>query len=284
MEIKQLEYFRAIVDAGTISGAARNLHMTQPPLSYQIKMLEEELGVKLFVRGAKNITLTEAGKALYIRAGSLLTMADITKREVIKANEAATIHIGLAPSTVSMMAKQFKIYAVKHPEIHFDIHEGSTFTLKDQLENRVVDITSLRSPISVNCFSSDFFLSDELCAMSVLQEKWGENGVLTLEQLSGEPLILSHRYRGFLLSAFERKGLSVDIYYECEDARTAMTLAENGLGIAILPASMRPLADKCFVYKIDSDELITEVLLAWNKEKVTDEIKEFLEFLFNQFD
>lgn len=99
MEIKQLEYFRAIVDAGTISGAARNLHMTQPPLSYQIKMLEEELGVKLFVRGAKNITLTEAGKALYIRAGSLLTMADITKREVIKANEAATIHIGLAPST-----------------------------------------------------------------------------------------------------------------------------------------------------------------------------------------
>ena len=102
--IKQLEYFRAIVDAGTISGAARNLHMTQPPLSYQIKMLEEELGVKLFVRGAKNITLTEAGKALYIRAGSLLTMADITKREVIKANEAATIHFGLAPSTVSLMA------------------------------------------------------------------------------------------------------------------------------------------------------------------------------------
>ena len=138
MEIKQLEYFRAIVEAGTISEAARNLHMTQPPLSYQIKMLEEELGVKLFVRGSKNITLTEAGKALYIRAGSLLTMADITKREVIKANEAATIHIGLAPSTVSMMAKQFKIYAVKHPEIHFDIHEGSTFTLKDQLENRVV--------------------------------------------------------------------------------------------------------------------------------------------------
>ena len=202
----------------------------------------------------------------------------------IKANEAATIHIGLAPSTVSMMAKQFKIYAVKHPEIHFDIHEGSTFTLKDQLENRVVDITTLRTPISVNGYASHILMTDELCAMSVLQEKWGENGVLTLEQLSGEPLILSHRYRGFLLSAFERKGLSVDIYYECEDARTAMTLAENGLGIAILPASMRPLADKCFVYKIDSDELITEVLLAWNKEKVTDEIKEFLEFLFNQFD
>lgn len=56
MEIKQLEYFRAIVEAGSISGAARALHMTQPPLSYQIKMLEEELQVSLFLRGV-NITV-----------------------------------------------------------------------------------------------------------------------------------------------------------------------------------------------------------------------------------
>lgn len=69
MEIKQLEYFRAIVEAGSISGAARALHMTQPPLSYQIKMLEEELQVSLFLRGAKKITLTEAGKTLYEQAG-----------------------------------------------------------------------------------------------------------------------------------------------------------------------------------------------------------------------
>ena len=62
MELKQLEYFRAIVDAGTISGAARELHMTQPPLSYQIKMLEEELQVPLFLRGKKKITLTEASQ------------------------------------------------------------------------------------------------------------------------------------------------------------------------------------------------------------------------------
>lgn len=61
MDVKQLEYFRAIVDAGTISGAARVLHMTQPPLSYQVKMLEEELQVQLFARHQK-ITLTEAGK------------------------------------------------------------------------------------------------------------------------------------------------------------------------------------------------------------------------------
>lgn len=62
MEIKQLEYFRAIVDAGTISGAARNLHMTQPPLSYQIKMLEEELGVKLLYEVQKILLLQKREK------------------------------------------------------------------------------------------------------------------------------------------------------------------------------------------------------------------------------
>ena len=84
MEIRQLEYFRAIVDAGTISGAARELHMTQPPLSYQMKMLEEELQVPLFIRGMKHITLTEAGKTLYEQAGKILMLSEVTKREVIK--------------------------------------------------------------------------------------------------------------------------------------------------------------------------------------------------------
>lgn len=92
MELKQLEYFRAIVDAGTISGAARDLHMTQPPLSYQMKMLEEELQVPLFLRGTKKITLTEAGKTLYEQGGNLLMLSDLTKREVIKSSQAATLH------------------------------------------------------------------------------------------------------------------------------------------------------------------------------------------------
>ncbi len=79
MEIRQLEYFRAIVDAGTISGAARELHMTQPPLSYQMKMLEEELQVPLFIRGMKHITLTEA-ETLYEQAGKILMLSEVTKR------------------------------------------------------------------------------------------------------------------------------------------------------------------------------------------------------------
>ena len=278
MEIKQLEYFRAIVDAGTISAAARNLHMTQPPLSYQMKLLEEELQVKLFVRGTRNITLTEAGKALYVRAGSLLTMADITRREVVKISRSATLHIGMTPSTVEMMVEKIAAFTYLHPEIHFDIHEGSTFTLKNQLENGVVDVTTLRTPISLAGFSSVPLVKEPLLAMA-LPGRLPREGEIGLKELSKEHLILSHRYRTYMLEGFEKAGLSCDIYYECEDARTAMTLAQSGVGVAILPSSMRHLTNAIQVCEITGAEFRTEILLAWREEKLPEAAREFVEMV-----
>lgn len=276
MEIKQLEYFRAIVDEGTISGAARALHMTQPPLSYQMKMLEEELQVRLFARGSKHIRLTEAGKALYVRAESLLTMTDITKREVIKVSQATTIHLGVTPSTVNMMAKYLVKYTSHHPDIRFVIHDGSTFTLKDELENGILDVTTLRTPIALNGFCSKLLRQEQLMAM--VPQGQEEEGLreLTLEELAGHHLILSKRHRKYVLSIFEKHGLSCDVYYECEDARTAMSLAASGLGTAILPASMRGQSEKICPIPIAEKELITDVLLVWRNEEHSDVVESFI--------
>mgnify|MGYP000784355345 FL=1 len=79
------------------------------------------------------------------------------------------------------------------------------------------------------------------------------------------------------MSAFEKKGLLCDIYCECEDARTAMTLAEKGLGIAILPASMHKLSDQMKSCDILDADLTTELLLAWRKGRMPEEVKAFLE-------
>ncbi len=277
MELKQLEYFRAIVDAGTISGAARDLHMTQPPLSYQIKMLEEELQVPLLLRGKKSITLTEAGKTLYEQAGNLLMLSNLAKREVIKSSQSATLHLGMTPSTVSMMSDQLLRFSKKYPQVHFDVHEGSTFTLKDQLENHVIDLTTLRTPIALNGCETHTLLKESLMAMAVPEYPLlkGRDSI-PLQELSEQPLILSQRYQKYMLSAFERAGLVCDIYFTCGDARTAMTMAEKGLGIAILPASMQTLSQKLRPCMISDTDLTTEILLAWRKERLPDEIRDFL--------
>lgn len=279
MELKQLEYFRAIVEEGNVSAAARALHMTQPPLNYQMKMLEEELQVQLFIRGTKKITLTEAGKVLYARSSSLLTMTDITRCEVIKASQAATIHIGLTPSSVSMMSEYLMRFASTCPDIHFDIHEGSTFDLKNELENRMVDITTLRTPIFLNDCSTKVLLYEKLVAMTVSDLTVDSCRHISLKELSKRPLILSHRYRKYIISAFEENGFTCDIYCECEDARTAMTLAERGLGIAILPSSMKELTPSLFAYTIEGADLSTEILLAWRNERLPVEVQKFLSSL-----
>lgn len=259
MEIKQLEYFRAIVDEGNVSAAARALHMTQPPLSYQMKMLEEELQVQLFIRGTKRITLTEAGKVLYARATSLLTMTDITKREVIKASQSATLHIGLTPSSVSIMSD----YLVR-------------FALKNELKNGLVDITTLRTPIVLNECNTCVLLQENLVAMAIPGFFDIEYTNISLKELSQKSLILSHRYRKYIISAFEDNGLTCDIYCECEDARTAITLAEHGLGVAILPSSMRELNPCLYAYSIKDTNLSTEILLAWRDERIPIEVEKFL--------
>ena len=208
MEIKQLEYFRAIVDEGTISGAARALHMTQPPLSYQMKMLEEELQVRLFVRGSKHIRLTEAGKALYVRAESLLTMTDITKREVIKVSQATTIHLGVTPSTVNMMAKYLVKYTSHHPDIRFVIHDGSTFTLQDELENGILDVTTLRTPIALNGFCSKLLKQEQLLAMVPQGQAEAGCRELTLEELMEELEAATRKAENSNLQKREKTGQS----------------------------------------------------------------------------
>ena len=79
MDIRQLEYFRKIAETGSISEAARQLHLSQPPLSYQLRGLEEELGVQLVARSRQGVSLTEAGKLLYSGRGSCCGLPTLPK-------------------------------------------------------------------------------------------------------------------------------------------------------------------------------------------------------------
>ena len=81
MELKQLAYFKAVADEGTISGAARKLNMSQPPLSSQMHFLEQELGCVLFERGSRKIRLTEAGRMFYERVCAMLDLARLPPRK-----------------------------------------------------------------------------------------------------------------------------------------------------------------------------------------------------------
>ena len=140
---------------------------------------------------------------------------------------------------------------------------------------------SLRTPITLNGCKTKRLIREKLAAVAAdgyegiegFRKKDGSQ--ISLRELSKEHLILSHRYRNYIISAFEAVGLTCDIYYECEDARTAMTIAEKGIGVAILPESMR-VSDSMSVYGITDADLTTEILLAWREERLPAEVEAFI--------
>ena len=152
MDLKQMEYFQAVADAGSISEAARRLHVAQPPVSYQMKTLENELGVQLFERGARHIRLTKAGHTFYTRVVRILEMADNAARDTIRAGKGQTLYLGMTSTTVSIMQPVLKRFAEDHPDVHYQLYDGSTFELRHLLETGVIEGAVLRTPFPVDEF------------------------------------------------------------------------------------------------------------------------------------
>ena len=147
MELRQLEYFCKIADTGSVSEAARRLNMSQPPLSYQLRRLEEELNVKLLSRTSRGVELTEAGRLLHRRAGSLLEYARSTRDEVSESGKKRVLRMGITSTTVPTILPAITRYVRSHPDVNFEVRDGASMTLLQHLLDGIIDISVARTPL-----------------------------------------------------------------------------------------------------------------------------------------
>lgn len=275
MEIRQLEYFRKIAQTGSINEAARQLNMSQPPLSYQLKLLEEELDVVLFERSRQGVTMTEAGKLLYQRSEELLQFADSTKLEVSHIGKRQVLRLGMTSTTVGPILPIISAFVQKHPEVTFEVHDGSTYSLADLLRSGIIDVSVVRTPLQLDDLDYQLFCEEPMIAVSGPGVSGGD---LSLKELTGTPLILYRRYERFLLDAFHAQDLEPRVLCVCDDARDAMQWAEQGLATAIFPRSMENLCKGLCIRPILEESLNTKILLIWRSGKPPRAIvREFLE-------
>lgn len=264
MDIRQLEYFRKIAETGSISEAARQLHLSQPPLSYQLRGLEEELGVQLVARSRQGVSLTEAGKLLYQRAGELLRFADSAKLEVSQAGRRQVLRLGMTSTTVAPMMPIVSTFSRQNPGVHFEIHDGPSFSLYNLLLNGIIDLSVVRTPLRLDEVEHMVLQEERMIAVSA--DPFSASS-LRLVDLASYPLILYRRYQNFILDAFHAQGLEPEVFCLCDDARSAMQWAEAGLAAAIFPQSMQGLCSRLQVCPIDEDALRTQILLIWRKDE-----------------
>ena len=128
MDLRVLKYFVTIVEEGTMNQAALKLNISQPPLSMEMRKLEEELETKLFYRNAKKLELTEAGKFLYKRALNLLSMAESIQLDIKNIMNYQTLRIGMMSSSYGLYSTGImKKYKALYPNVQFEIFEGNTY-------------------------------------------------------------------------------------------------------------------------------------------------------------
>ncbi len=273
MDIRQLLYFTTIAEEGSISAAAKKLHLSQPPLSYQMKLLEKELHLPLIERSARGIELTEAGRVLYKRAQGILELSELTRKEMLAmaSGFTGTLHIGTVSSSgASLLGWRIPAFHQKYPQIGFAIHEGNTFELMEMLESGLIELAIVRTPFhsdQLNCL----YLSPEPMiaagASSFFPAGMSSGQPISLELLGHAPVILYRRFEKILLSLCEQKGITPQVFCIADDARTTLMWAEAGLGVAVVPQSAyRIMPHHNMVYgELSEEDLHTRIAAVCKK-------------------
>lgn len=274
MEIRVLRYFLTVVREEGINRAAEVLHITQPTLSRQLAQLEEEVGVKLFHRGAKKITLTNEGILLRRRAEEILSLVDRTQRELIEQDELVEgrIVIGCGElAAVQVLPEIIESFREKYPLVTYDIFTGTADLVKEQMEKGLVDIGVLLEPIDMEKF--DFIRLTG-------KERWGvlmrpdhpltQKKAVGARDLEGLSLILPRRanVQNELSNWFGDSLKDSQILFTSNLSTNGAIMVERGLACSVVIEGAVPFWDKeKIAYRPLSPELTANSVLAWKKQQ-----------------
>ncbi|MDH2363160.1 LysR family transcriptional regulator [Priestia megaterium] len=284
MDIKQLIYFLTIAEEGNISKAAERLHMAQPPLSQQLKLLEEELGVILFERNTRRMKITDAGQLLQSRAQQIIELMEKTSKELndLKEGSQGVLSIGTISSAgetlVPIVVQDFhKAY----PGVDFRIKESSTFEILELVKRGVVEVGVIRTPFNLETFDYISLPKEPMMAAAMDSLLDMNKTSMSLDELKGKPLLFHNRYANNIEEACRKSGFEPKVKCRIDDTRTMLNWASSGMGIALIPRDMMtliPNSNLRFI-EIKDQTLATKIIIIWKKNHyLSTPARHFLEF------
>lgn len=294
MTLKQLEYFLEIAKMGSVTWAAQSLNISQPPLSLQLKALEEELGAPLFLRDKRRLDITPEGRLLRERAQAILALLEETARDIQAVSQEKQVVIRIATiGSVNnrLLPDKISQFCTRYPYVNFQVIEGRTDTVLASLTEGHADLGFVREPFNVSSFRMvpirdpalppdelDYFVT---IAKPHFYDAPGSSPI-TLEELQDKPLVTHRRYREMLVSACRKKGFSPHIICENDEIQSSLSWARAGIGIAIAPYTSAVLNDdsSLVIRRLESMTFSPRVCLVWNQSmKLSSEALAFINLL-----
>ena len=275
MDIRVLQYFLAVAREESITKAAEALRMTQPPLSRQLKDLEEELGKQLLIRGSKKVTLTEDGMLLRKRAEELIDLMEKTKAELASSSENINgdIHIGCGETeSISFLAQAAQELQKKHPLIHYHIYNGDAEHVMEKLDKGLIDFGLLVGEADISKY--DYLRLPQKDLWGVLRRKDSPlvgKETICAEDLWDKPLIVSHQASGntemFRWLKTDLSKLNIVATYDL--IYNAAQFVKKGFGYVIgLDRLINTTGNSNLCFKPLFPALEAELCIVWKKYQV----------------
>ncbi len=287
MQLRHLQYFLAVAEELSFTRAAERLHMAQPPLSTQIQALESELGVQLFDRSRRAITLTAAGRALIPEARRLLSDVERAARIVRHAGDGTVgrLTIGFVPSAANgALPEILRRYRKRCPGVELTLVERAPDDLVHQLHERRVDVAFMFAPIDDDALSTQCVCRERLIAALPEHHRLAAASEVDLRALANEPLILPTRHEtpglySRIGKLFDEVGVQpVVVQREVWMMQTIIGLVAAEIGAAIVPSSAAILHRLGVVYRPLAHVVPpVEMTAVWRGDALTPTLDGFLD-------
>lgn len=287
MELRHVRYFVAVAEEKSFTRAAEKLMIAQSPLSQQIKKLEHELGVELFVRTTRSVQLTHAGSVFYERARLLLARSDEAMADAKKAAEGQLGRLSLGftgTATYELLPALVRAFQERNPDVQLELHsEMLTPAQAEALLEGRIDVGVLRPPVKAEGLVVEVVREEPLVVLMPTQHPLAGARSISLAELAGETFISypsnppSSVY-GVVVDACRRAGFVPKVRQELAETASMVAMVAAGMGIALVPESVRQLRINGATYRrLASPQVTVQLALAYREGEVSPVVRRYLE-------
>lgn len=286
MELRHIKYFVAVAEELHFAHAAQRLGISQPPLSQQIKALEEHVGVQLFDRNKHHVKLTRAGEAMLVEAYRLLDQAERVRTSALKAREGivASLNIGCVSSALfDVLPPILERLHAEHPEIGLSLRDYETSAALSALLQGRLDVAFIRVDRLDPPLKSIAVMHDRFIAALHHKHQLARRKVIPIKLLTNEPLVIysrqiSPRPYNSIVAACLKSGFNPNVMYQSSSIQSQIGFVACGLGIALVPALVKHWRVPGVVYReLGANIKTADVSLVWNSSDPTEQVDNLIQ-------
>jgi len=254
--LRVLRYFMVLAEELHFGRAAARLNMSQPPLSQQIRQLEEQLGAELFIRSHQGAVLTPTGEAfraqvplVFEQLEKAVNVARLTAR-----GQLGRLDIGVTSSSlVGTVPAALEAFRIRHPEVEWQLHEATPQRQTEALLDKRLDVCLFRLPPDIVGAKNEIIMHEDLMVALPSSHRLANRSALALEDLRDQPFVMfgldQSRFAGFLYQCCVQAGFTPQIRQQVVEVQSLLSLVGANMGVALLPATIRRLAQPNVVFR-----------------------------------